>query len=69
MRQNETLWSRNHHEYRLVELGTWKRDRLDIGTRMDRPAVLMLNCTLWRNSACALGRTIAVYRRYAETLS
>ncbi len=32
MRENEYLWSRNNHEYLLVELGTWKRYRLDIGT-------------------------------------
>jgi len=32
LRQNEYLWSRNNHEYLLVELGTWKRYRLDIGT-------------------------------------
>ncbi|MBN2562093.1 MAG: hypothetical protein JXQ75_14300 [Phycisphaerae bacterium] len=32
LRQNEYLWSRNDHEYMLVELGTWKRRRLDIST-------------------------------------
>ena len=32
LRQNEYLWSRNNHEYMLVELGTWRRRRLDVST-------------------------------------
>jgi len=32
LRRNEFLWGRNKSEWMRVELGTWKRCRLDIGT-------------------------------------